>query len=114
MVPDIFLNHFIRGVIDGDGSIYIQTVNKKNGRLNAVASIVGTDMFCKKFAEKINILLDINSNVYNKNEKSLKSWVVTGIHQSKKFLDWVYKDATIFLHRKKDKYEQICNYLRSR
>lgn len=92
---DSLLIHFIRGYFDGDGCIQSKQ-----------SIIVGTEFFCiglQSFLKTKNINSSIY-DVYNKNNKITKNLFISGKLQSKKFLDLIYNNATIFLDRKYEKY----------
>lgn len=88
--------HFIRGVFDGDGSIASDSHHHM--------SIVGTNDFCvylNKYLKNIGIESVIYDTKRNDITKELK---INRKHDCKKFFDYIYKDATIYLERKYLKY----------
>ena len=96
-VPEHLVRHFIRGYIDGDGSIMLST-NKKIGRM----SIVGTEEFLQTLIKKMKWRenkMGRDGLAYNIN--------YTGTYV-KDYLDYIYKDSTIYLDRKYNKYLEIC------
>lgn len=105
--PDIsplLYPHFIRGYFDGDGSIYI---NKQKHRITV--TITSTKQFCEKIKDITEKELGIFCGIYDAschngitkvNSMSGKSAV--------KFLDWIYKDADLYMERKYNKY---CEYI---
>lgn len=108
-VPKHLVRHFIRGYMDGDGSVY---KTKGNYGYDYHVSFVGTD----------DILIYIHDNLYENNliNKDLKlekrnlddciSYIRYGGNiQVKTILDYLYKDATIFLDRKYERYLELCN-----
>ena len=100
-----YYSHFIRGYFDGDGNIF---VNKT--QTNSSFSISGTTDF---LTEVQNILM--NTFGYTKtvfqpvrtNHPKVKVLRYGGNHQVKAFGNWLYKDATIYLRRKKEKFDSI-------
>ncbi len=93
--------HFVRGLLDGDGSIII-------GKIRPEVSFTGTGELLESLKE-ILFRLDIKSNKCkaNADDKNTYYLRITGYNNLKKFLDWIYKDATMFLIRKYDKYLQF-------
>jgi hypothetical protein len=102
--------HFIRGLIDGDGWIYLPKLEDNRNSPN-----VG--LICTR---KLN---DFLQNLLNK-ELGLKSYLVKAhkqdidimceiriknYHQCKILLDWLYKDSTIYLQRKYNLYQDFLN-----
>ena len=97
IVPKHLIHHFIRGYVDGDGSIMLST-DKKKGRLQ----IIGTKEF----------LLGIIKETKWRNNKMGRQGKAYSIDYNgfyvKDYLDYLYKDATIYLDRKYKKYLKIC------
>ena len=95
-------NHFIRGYFDGDGSITF-SYNKRHNR-NMMFNLCVS----KPFGEKISHIFEEEFNIKCfprdcKNNK-IKTINIGGNLQAIKILEWLYKDATIFLERKRDKF----------
>lgn len=95
--------HFIRGYFDGDGSVGEQTI-----------SIVSTENFCKSVK---NILkeMDVNCGIRPINGRSVgnettSELVISGGRQTRTFLKWIYKDATIYLERKHRRFQRHLEY----
>lgn len=99
-IQDKYISDFIRGLLDGDGSIY--TKNKNKCRVN----IVSNPEMCSEISKIINNLLNINSKVYKKT-KTVSSFTISGRLQILKFLEWVYKNAELKLNRKYNKYLEL-------
>jgi len=98
--------HFLRGLIDGDGWIYLPTTNRASPSVGLICT--------KQINDKLTVIL--------KNELDLKSYLckaykqdfnvmceirIKNYHQCKIFLDWLYKDSTIYLERKYNLYLQF-------
>ena len=93
------IKHFIRGYIDGDGCISYCDKEHKHMTLR----ILGTKDF-------LNILqkylpLEKKNKLHKKNNIYDLSFQKG---RGKYILDYVYKDATIFLDRKLEKYKEYC------
>lgn len=103
-VPKKFIKHFIRGYFDGDGCFYYK--QKKDMNCFAYcASLASTKDFCEKLKEILQKELDITCN-YNKickNQDITQSLSINNTN-SVKFMTWIYDEASIFLHRKRDKF----------
>ena len=95
--------HFIRGYMDGDGSIYYS--QQKN---ILRANMVGTKEFLD-VVQKICDLIGIKTYLHHKNGQNevTYSLYTTSNIGTLTFLDWVYKDADLKLHRKYAKYQQF-------
>lgn len=84
----------MRGYFDGDG-----TVRKNECR----CSLLSTEDFCKTLAQIIKEELGVHCSImltHGNAEKSTRVLSIAGRKQVKKFLDWIYKDADIYLERK--------------
>lgn len=98
IIPECLEKHFIRGLIDGDGCICIDK-NK-----NFVLNFTGTKSMCEgvlRFFNKENIKLrkrfpERFNNNYSFNIKSRNQVPI--------LLSIIYKDATVYLDRKYEKY----------
>ena len=101
--------HLIRGILDGDGSI--QASQNGNRFLHSI-SFCGTERLMSEISEYITNTLKLQQkpNVYNYADKALSEIKVANIKDMKIFGDWLYKDATIFLIRKKEKYLTFVNH----
>ena len=97
-----YMKDFIRGFLDGDGSI-IHGVYQ--GYFRAIASICCRESFAKSLKEEVQEILNINSNIIVRKETSVVvTWSITKREDVITFLDWIYKDANIYLDRKYNKY----------
>ena len=109
IVPDHLVSHFIRGYFDGDGCISIQN---KNNKITGIFNIMFNE---KSLANKIqSILVDkLKISKTKINERTGSGDVIvyvlsnSGINDLRKIRDFLYKDATIFLERKCQKFSQI-------
>jgi len=107
------VRHFIRGYSDGDGTIY---KNKLRHGINFIWKIISTDKFCNSVKEIINKTLNVNCSLSlscPKTNQITTTLSVGGNRQSKKLLDWLYSDATIYLPRKYEKYQEFNRYISS-
>ena len=95
--------HFIRGVFDGDGCVSFRV--KRKGCKYLQVTISGR----KSFLETILNISQFRGRVSKVNghtSHSLCYSSVASIH----FLNWLYKGATIFLERKRNKFLEYLNY----
>lgn len=91
-IPSIFDQHYIRGLMDGDGNI-----NNRN------FSLVGTFQLLNKVNEIIfsHIGHKLSSVPCNGHPR------LVGYRKNKNILSWIYKDSSIHLKRK---YKTFCKY----
>lgn len=97
-------SHFIRGYFDGDGSLCIY--QKKNGKYQSLLTITSTNNFCNKCLEIIRKELEIGGGIYDASNHNgiTKVLAISGFVQLEKILNWLYKDAELFMKRKHDIY----------
>ena len=96
--------HFIRGYFDGDGSISLS----KEGKF-ASLNMVGTKMFLCTIQDIIKNTLGVEVFVQRDIRARdpicvLRCSTKDGV---KNILDWIYNDASLFLDRKYQKYQQF-------
>lgn len=96
---DDLYSHFLRGYIDGDG--YIQPHKWEH-----CVNFLSTYDFCKEAQEYIENKLDINCRL---DDAPCRNGVTTYLYvrykdQVKKFLDYIYQDAELYLERKHQTY----------
>ena len=106
-VPENLLRHYWRGLVDGDGCIYINR-NEKNS-LKCVVSLCGTYEICKGFKDFI-IKNKIISKANILNCKSIHTISFGGARLTQKIITILYKDAQVYLNRKKILAEEILRY----
>ena len=100
-IDDKLIPSFLRGYMDGDGTI---------GRYECRISFISTEQFWKKAAEFLNNKLGIHCGVYKCKKDSTtttRMMQIAGRNQVKKFLDYIYEDAELFLKRKYEIYQNI-------
>lgn len=88
--------HFIRGYFDGDGCLYI---NKQN--VATINFVSGSTQFLNDLRKIFKDDLDINVTINN------ITLFIGGNKKVSKVLHWLYNDATIYMNRKFNKYEQF-------
>lgn len=95
-LPENLIPHFIRGYFDGDGFI---------SETPYVTTIVSTLSFCEHVQNILN-QRDIYSKIYNTHNKetSTRTLSMTRKTECIKFLDYIYSDANLYLHRKHNIY----------
>lgn len=100
-IKDELVPAFIRGYSDGDGSVVI----RKNGKFSW--SLVGTKELLGSILEflgKENLKLGQKKTEAGKNNYQVN---IFGNRQVEELLDYIYKDATIYLTRKYEKYKEM-------
>lgn len=89
-------SHFIRGYFDGDGCF-----------CGNMISIASTEQFCKHLQDvclkELNITTYVK-DVYDRENSPTKIFYVYGKNKVKKFLDYIYEDANMYIQRKYEHY----------
>lgn len=89
-------NHFIRGYFDGDGSIV------KHSTAKISLEILGH----KEFLSEIANFFGVEGHVYSFNHSSISRFMIAG-KKANEIMKCLYKDSTIHLERKYNKYLQL-------
>ena len=93
---------FLRGLFDGDGSIYYNSHSKHYG-----VSLIGAPEQISQIKEMIEQFIDMTFFLENVGKKYSVPMSVIKIHgniETRTFCDWLYKGSTIHLNRKYQKY----------
>lgn len=109
-LPEELQHHFIRGVFDGDGCVSIAYYkDDDNCKLkNAYVNILGTNDICSHIQRRLSAS-NIPSRMTdtNKTDKRIRTLWVTSRQNVANFGEWLYDDATIWLSRKKEKFDVL-------
>lgn len=93
-VPTELEHHFIRGYFDGDGCISVNTIS---GKVNT--SFIGTESFLESVRKRMKLSdtkLELKGNAF--------TLQYGGRINALKIFEYLYKDSTVFLDRKRDKF----------
>ena len=95
-IPKNFLRHFIRGVIDGDGSV--RYFSRKISPYFEINIYSGS----RKFLEGLSKAIQKECGIFSKVRKIHKNAYILrySCAKGKKLGDWIYRDVDIFLKRK--------------
>jgi hypothetical protein len=97
-VPENLMHHFVRGVFDGDGSVY----RHKSGGLGF--SFVGSYPFMEYLRGVLIASVELSVTKLGKMGK-LTHLRWKGNSASECFKNWLYRDATVWLERKRDVFD---------
>ena len=110
-VPGQCVPHFVRGLWDGDGCIFVRSRERRQGQryLEVTSSYVsGSKEFVYDLRDTIKQHVDIPADVKQRNPPKHKPhWTISYYHRnSLKRLWWMYRDSTSLtrLARKFEKY----------
>ena len=104
ILPKSLTNHFIRGYMDGDGSIHINKTNKNTGHKYFRLAFTGN----YKMLNSIKKILT-EKDIKIEDRETYCALQFNGNTQVLKMLNYIYKDATIYLDRKYEKYMKLKN-----
>lgn len=102
-IKESLIRHFIRGYFDGDGTVGIYK-NKSDKEYYTLRSgfCSGSERFMYQLADKLPC---INKTVQKGKDTNI--WSITfSVKDSIRLYNYMYKDATVWLKRKRDKFEQ--------
>lgn len=100
------IQHFIRGYFDGDGSVFIS--EEKHWRNKTITNVIhyrfcGTENMMKNIQAELNLKGRLEKN------KKAKCLYELSYKRKKKLIPfylYLYKNATIYLNRKKEKFDK--------
>lgn len=100
-IPADLNRHFIRGYFDGDGSV--------NGKRQVIAELIGRKSFLARcaeiiYSEKVTRKL---RPTYPRDGTHVHILAIGGNLQARRLYDWLYQDSTIWLPRKRVKFEAL-------
>ncbi len=98
-VPRHLMHHFIRGYFDGDGWLYVEP-SKISGKFG----VIGSDMFIGGLQKEFNKILKPNKITKEGNVSKIQFGGRFNCYILYKYL---YKDATIYLTRKSDRFKIV-------
>lgn len=123
-VPQYLMKHFIRGMIDADGSIcqydHIETWNGKEYLTNKMTVSIGGQFDLIKHVERNlidnGIIAEFDRKVNKRHKEDgrdgeYRSLQLSGKIQCLKVLHYIYDDATIYLDRKHTRFLEIVTKL---
>lgn len=106
-VPYELIRHFIRGYIDGDGSIKMAKPERGKKSKKFTVSILGTEdilIFISEYFLENGLVRKVNSFGKRRSAQVVSHVEYGGNIQAQKILDHLYDGATVFLERKHNRY----------
>lgn len=106
VIPDALHRHFIRGYFDGNGCIYVGLYKGADNVFSEIKIVATTDI-CNSMSD-IFYGAGISSTVrHDKRVKDGVDFIRIRRHEDMRAVyDFMYSDASIFLYRKKKKFEK--------
>lgn len=108
IVPPELLRHFIRGYLDGDGSLLLYK-DKSGIRNKFEVSFTSSSLFCESLQIFIKKQFGFNTRLKLCPNKQTKSLILNGNRQCIIFLSWLYNGCKLKLIRK---YNKFLEYIR--
>lgn len=99
IIPEQLKRHFIRGYFDGNGSVY-----KSNSGI--VVGFDGSEAFLSQILYELNKLFKTVVKVNKYKDRNCYYIKIGGNNHMRIFYNYLYKDTTIFLERKKIVFEK--------
>ena len=110
-ISDDLMPHFIRGYFDGDGSInsyYVRKYTDKKGKqkkrktplLRFSFGIVATENFCVELNNYLKNIINYDGKINKHNTKPVSYYNICDKKAMKRFYNYIYNNATIYLVRK--------------
>lgn len=102
-IPKEHLPHFLRGVIDGDGSV--NYFARKISPYFRIVVASGSKDFCEGLVDAIRQNVGPVAKI---KKKALNTYIVEySCYRGEKLADYIYSDASIFLKRKYSQFEKL-------
>lgn len=110
-IKDEYLSHYLRGFFDGNGSITYG--NKKAKYFSPRVLFYSTYNFCKSVQESLNKVIGLPIHTITKQKDYNVSFITYGkFDDVVAIYNFLYKDATIYMKRKKEKFEEYISQYR--
>lgn len=106
-LDETLYNHFIRGLIDGDGSIVVK--DKQNNNVNSCIKLIITKDVIDKVRSIFSKLTGNEGYITQHKDTTVYNLVFSGNRSVELIGDYLYKNATIYLERKYQKYLLVKN-----
>lgn len=100
--------HFIRGLIDGDGWIYLPNTNRASPFVGLICTRKMNDSLLELFSDELGIEGYL-CKAHKQDVDVMCELRVKNYHRCKILLDWLYKGSTIYLDRKYKRYNDFLN-----
>lgn len=113
-IPKEYLNHFVRGFFDGDGSVSF--IEKETTPFFNFSFVFTSLNFTKQISEIFESLFNIKSVIYTHQGKTCMYYTLRFDYSRnrklkiKEIYNWLYSNSNICLNRKKTKFQNYLEY----
>lgn len=105
-----YMPHLLRGILDGDGNIKAHQTTIRNRYAHAI-SFCGSHILMQNINDYLHATLSVNNQkVYDYSNRQLSEIKWQNKADMKIIGDWIYRDATIYLVRKYELYNEFLNH----
>jgi len=114
-IPVDLESHFMRGVFDGDGCISLRTDKRDNQQRGQFNICSGSLEFIQEYYNRLVKYCDLSGK--NKIRCPKGSYYVIdwgGLSDIEKIYDFLYKDATVYLRRKKETFDAVVSITKNK
>lgn len=114
-IPERLQNHFMRGVFDGDGCISLRTDKRDDTQRGQFNICSGSYDFIKEYYDKLVKYCDLSGK--NKIRCPIGTYYVVdwgGLSDVEKIHEFLYKNATVFLNRKKETFDKVVSITKNK
>lgn len=108
-IPSHLNKHFIRGFVDGDGSIGLYDNSRCNGQFQFF-SLSSSYPIINVISNTIHDELGIKVSVKKQNRQDHLHRIQASSISAEQIINWLYDEATVYLDRKYEKYIECKHY----
>jgi hypothetical protein len=110
IVPNEYIKDFIRGYLDGDGGISYWIDNQNTGHKKFSIYACGTTEMMEGITNIIQNKFNCKPTIharYENRDNNNKQIMIDGNRKVLEILEWLYKDADVYMDRKYKKYLEL-------
>lgn len=109
-ISNDLINHFIRGFFDGDGSVFKQKLFNVKIEIGCTSFKLITEILKVLYDNRINCNMSCSYAGSGLRTIDYYKLYTSSYRESKKFADYIYKNASIYMERKYEKLNVIPEY----
>ena len=109
-IPDNLLRHFVRGFIDGDGSLFITKSRPSKFGKRVGIQICGTLKFLTTMSANIKRVMSINGHIHKRG--AIYELKIDRRNDVREIITWLYSDCSTYLDRKYSKHLEMLEFIK--